>query len=70
MLIDAIVKCLACGGEHEIVSWQTYAGQQYDLCPFCNDVLPHRILCGGGFSASDFESDLGIDLETSPPPLD
>jgi hypothetical protein len=66
---DAWTECLACGGVHEAIALQTVGGRHNDLCPNCNEILPHRIFCGGGFSASDFENDLGVDIEDSPPPL-
>ena len=70
MLNSAWMECLACGGAHEEISLEAVKGQHYDLCPNCNEILPHRILCGGGIFATDIEDDSDIDLETSPPPLD
>jgi len=70
VFIDALVICLACGAEHEMSRFDSRQGQLYDLCPLCNAILPHDILVGDVFSASDIESDLGIDLGTSASPTD
>jgi hypothetical protein len=68
MLLDAWVICLACGGEHEIVSFEEHDGVQYDYCPFCQDRLPHEFVGGEEDSDIDIDEDLGIMREEDSPP--